>query len=63
MIKKPFFGFGNPKLDYAGIEGLEQGEVINIPFSGRAVFLWRRLIPQLVTFHSRWEMNSKPDRI
>ena len=38
MIKKPFFGFGKPKLDYAGIEGLEQGEVINIPFSGRAVF-------------------------
>lgn len=39
MIKKPFFGFGKPKLDYAGIEGLEQGEVTDIPLSGRAVFL------------------------
>ena len=38
MIKKPFFGFGKPKLDYAGIEGLEQGEVTDIPLSGRAVF-------------------------
>jgi Na+-translocating ferredoxin:NAD+ oxidoreductase subunit C len=38
MIKKPFFGFGKPKLDYAGIEGLEKGEVTDIPLSGRAVF-------------------------
>jgi electron transport complex protein RnfC len=38
MIKKPFFGFGKPKLDYAGIEGLEQGEVTDIPFPERAVF-------------------------
>ena len=37
MIKKPFFGFGKPKLDYAGIEGLEQGEVKEIPLPGSAV--------------------------
>ena len=37
MIKKPFFGFGKPKLDYAGIEGLEQGEVKIIPLPERAV--------------------------
>ncbi len=37
MIKKPFFGFGKPKLDYAGLEGLEPGEVKDIPFSKRAV--------------------------
>ena len=39
MIKKPFFGFGKPKLDYAGVVGLEQGEVVDIPFPERAVFL------------------------
>jgi electron transport complex protein RnfC len=37
MIKKPFFGFGKPKLDYAGISGLEQGEVKEIPLPERAV--------------------------
>lgn len=37
MIKKPFFGFGKPKLDYAGIEGLGQGEVKTIPLPERAV--------------------------
>ena len=37
MIKKPFFGFGKPKLDYAGIEGLDQGQVKEIPLSGRIV--------------------------
>jgi len=37
MIKKPFFGFGKPKLDYADLGGLEQGEVKDIPFSARAV--------------------------
>ena len=37
MIKKPFFGFGKPKLDYTGIEGLQQKEVKEIPLSGRAV--------------------------
>ncbi len=37
MIKKPLFGFGKPKLDYAGIEGLDQGEIKEIPLSGRVV--------------------------
>jgi Na+-translocating ferredoxin:NAD+ oxidoreductase subunit C len=37
MIKKPFFGFGKPKLDYAGIKGLEQGEVKDIPLPKQAV--------------------------
>ena len=37
MIKKPFFGFGKPKLDYAGIEGLDQGQIKEIPLSGRVV--------------------------
>ena len=40
MIKKPFFGFGKPKLDYAGIEGLQQGEVKDIPLAGRAVLFF-----------------------
>ncbi len=37
MIKKPFFGFSKPKLDYAGIEGLGQGGVKDIPLPKRAV--------------------------
>ena len=37
MIKKPFFGFGKPKLDYAGIEGLQQKEIKDIPLSERVV--------------------------
>ena len=37
MIKRPFFGSGKPKLDYAGVEGLEQREVNAIPLPERAV--------------------------
>lgn len=37
MIKRPFFGCGKPELEYAGVEGLEQGEVKDIPLSGQAV--------------------------
>jgi Na+-translocating ferredoxin:NAD+ oxidoreductase subunit C len=37
MIKRPFFGFGKPKLDYTGLAGLEQGEVKEIPYSKQAV--------------------------
>ena len=37
MIKRPFFGCGKPKLAYAGIEGLEQGDIKDIPVSKRAV--------------------------
>lgn len=40
MIKRPFFGFGKPKLDYAGVEGLAPGEVKDIPLSGRAVLFF-----------------------
>lgn len=31
MIKRPFFGFGSPKLKYAGIEELAQPEIQQIP--------------------------------
>ena len=37
MIKRPFFGCGKPKLAYAGIDGLEQGDIKEIPVSERAV--------------------------
>ena len=47
MIKRPFFGFGKPKLDYAGVEGLEQGEVKDIPLSGRAVLFFEAPHPTI----------------
>ncbi len=48
MIKKPFFGFGKPKLDYTGLEGLEQAEVKEIPFSKRAVLFVEAPHPTVV---------------
>ena len=35
MIKKPFFGFGKPKLKYSGTESLEQGDIKEIPLPER----------------------------
>ena len=37
MIKRPFFGCGKPRLAYAGIDRLEQGDIKEVPVSERAV--------------------------
>ncbi|MCG6881553.1 MAG: 4Fe-4S dicluster domain-containing protein [Deltaproteobacteria bacterium] len=37
MIRRPFFGCGKPKLDYAGIDGLDQVDIKDIPVSERVV--------------------------
>ncbi len=37
MIRRPFFGCGKPKLNYAGIDGLDADGIKDIPLSKRAV--------------------------
>lgn len=39
MIKKPFFGFGKPKLNYAGPQNLDQLEIEEIPISKKAFMM------------------------
>jgi len=39
MIKKPFFGFGKPKLKYSGIENIEGEDLKEIPTSTRITLM------------------------